>query len=83
MSRLGERIRQLWSETRWILLGSIWLAALVLGYLGFARFSSENDRLWHTGDLLYRTLQLIILESGSVEGRINWMLETARFLLPL
>jgi len=82
MSRIGAHIRQLWSETRWILLGSIWLAALVLGYLGFARFSSENDRLWQTGDLLYRTLQRIILESGSVDGRVNWMLETARFLLP-
>jgi len=77
-----SHLRQLCSETRWIFLGSIWLAGLILGFLGFARFSGENDLFWSAGDLFSRTLQLIVLESGSVTGRVNWMLETARFLLP-
>ncbi len=37
---------------------------------------------WLAADLIYRTLQLIPLELGSVNGKVNWMLETARFLLP-
>jgi hypothetical protein len=76
------RLRQLWSETRWILLGIVWLLGLILGYAGFSMFSRDNAFDWNAGDTLYRTLQLIILESGSVTGQINWMLETARFLLP-
>ncbi|MGC9336439.1 MAG: NAD-binding protein [Anaerolineae bacterium] len=76
------QLSQLWSEIRWILLGLVWLAGLLLGYAGFFRFSSEHALSWSPGDILYRTLQLIILESGSVDRRGSWMLETARFLLP-
>jgi hypothetical protein len=77
-----SRMKQFWSETRWILLGIIWLAGLSLGYAGFAQFTREHALGWSMGDIFYRTLQLIILESGSVDGRVNWSLETARFLLP-
>ena len=77
-----SHLRQLWSETRWILLGVVWLLGLILGYTGFATFSRDHALGFTAGDTFYRTLQLIILESGSVTGRVNWMLETARFLLP-
>lgn len=77
------RLRQIWSETRWILLGVIWLAGLSLGYAGFNQFSRDHELGWTSGDILYRTLQLILLESGSVSGSVNWMLETTRFLLPI
>jgi hypothetical protein len=82
VNRFWSRLRQTWSETRWLLLGIFWLVGLILGWAGFAQFSQEHGRDWSAGDLLYRTLQLIILEAGSVDGRVNWMLETARFLLP-
>jgi hypothetical protein len=75
-------LSQFWSETRWILLGIFWLVGLILGYAGFALFARDNTLDWSRGDILYRTLQLVILESGSVDGRVNWLLETARFLLP-
>ncbi len=75
-------MRQLWREGRWLLLGALWLVGLLLGYAGLARFSQENALNWSAGDVLYRTLQLIILESGAVNGPVNWMLEIARFLLP-
>ena len=75
-------LRQFWSETRWILLGLAWLAGLVTGYIGFALFSQENGEGYSAGDILYRTLQLVTMNSGAVSGRVNWMLETARFLLP-
>ncbi|MCJ7624194.1 MAG: NAD-binding protein [Anaerolineaceae bacterium] len=82
MFRKRARLRQIWAETRWILLGMIWLVGLALGYAGFNQFSHDHTLGWSTGDILYRTLQLILLESGSISGSINWMLETARFLLP-
>jgi len=76
------RLRSIWTEIRWIVLGCLWLAGFVLGVLGFARFSQDNAAGFSMGDILYRTLQLVILESGSVTGQVNWMLEVARFLLP-
>ena len=82
MFKKPSYLRQFWAEARWIILGMAWLAGLLLGYAGFARFSLENGLEWSAGDIFYRTLQLIILESGSVDGPINGMLETARFLLP-
>lgn len=82
MHRTWSRSRQFWSETRWILVGIFWLVGLMLGYAGFALFARDHGLDWSAGDVFYRTLQLIILESGSVEGRVNWMLEISRFLLP-
>jgi hypothetical protein len=82
MHRIWSPIRQLWSETRWIVLGILWLVGLILGYAGFAQYAKDGALDWSAGDILYRTLQLVVLESGSVEGRVNWSLETARFLLP-
>lgn len=82
MHNKRSRLRQLWSETRWIQLAILWLAGLILGYAGFAQFSKANVAGWSAGDIFYLTLQLVTLNSGTVSGRINWMLETARFLLP-
>ena len=74
--------RQIWNEIQWFLLGIIWLAGLLLGYAGFHRYSSEYGLDWTTWDILYNTIQLVIMNSGSVDGRINGMLQVARFLLP-
>ena len=82
MHRIWSRGRQFWSETRWILLGIFWLVGLILGYAGFALYARDQALDWSAGDAFYRTLQLIILESGSVGGQVNWMLQVARFLLP-
>jgi hypothetical protein len=82
MHRIWSRGRQFWSETRWILVGIFWLVGLVLGYAGFALYARDQALDWSASDVFYRTLQLIILESGSVGGQANWMLEIARFLLP-
>ena len=63
MNKKLSNVRQLFSEIRWLVLASSWLAGLALGYLGLARFSSENALSWTFGDILYRTIQLGILES--------------------
>jgi hypothetical protein len=64
------------------MLGIAWLAGLLLGYAGFTRYALDNGLGWTVRDTLYRTLQLPILESGSVTGPATGMLEIARFLLP-
>ena len=75
-------IHHLWLEVRWIAIGIIWFISLLLGYFGFSEFSRENSINWSFSDVVYRTIQLIDLGSGSVDGKLNWMLEIARFLLP-
>jgi len=82
MREIKFQSRQLWSETRWILLGIFWLAGFLLGYAGFAEFARDNAHDWSAAHIFYLTLQLVVLESGSVSGKFNWMLDTARFLLP-
>ena len=82
MQKLISKGRQFWSETRWFLLGILWLVGIILGYAGFNLFARQNSHNWTISDIFYRTLQLVILESGSIEGNINWMLDTARFVLP-
>lgn len=72
-----------WSENRWILLGFAWLVGFAFGYSGFYIYAIENSEDWAAGDIIYRTLQLVAMNSGAVDGRVNWMLEVARFLLPL
>jgi hypothetical protein len=76
-------LRQFWSENRWLLLGLGWLVSLALGFIGFFIYAIENGEDWTAGDIIYRTFQLVTMNSGAVEGEVNWMLEAARFLLPL
>ena len=77
------QLRKFWSENRWILLGLAWLVGLALGYTGFYIYAIENGEDWTAGDIIYRTLQLVTMNSGAVAGKVNWMLEAARFLLPM
>lgn len=82
MLQKKDLFRKIFVEIRWIFLVAIWFVSLLLGYFGFLKFSIENAIGWSYSDISYRTLQLIKLGSGSVDGKLNWMLEIARFLLP-
>jgi predicted ThiF/HesA family dinucleotide-utilizing enzyme len=77
------QLRQFWSENRWLLLGLAWLVSLALGIIGFDIYAIENGEGWTAGDVIYRTFQLVTMNSGAVEGEVNWILQFARFLLPL
>ena len=76
-------LRQFWSENRWLLLGLAWLVSLALGFIGFFIYAIENGEDWTAGDIIYRTFQLVTMNSGAVDGEVNWTLQFARFLLPL
>ncbi|MFC1834795.1 potassium channel family protein [Thermodesulfobacteriota bacterium] len=78
-----DRIRR-WMEThRWAIVAAMWGIALVLGYVGFARYHADADPPKSGWYLLYVTLQLFTVESGDVSGNaVQWELETARLLAP-
>ncbi len=71
-----------WNVCEWPVVCILGLAALTLGCIGFARnsaFTGLRRSLW---DLLYLSLQLFLLESGSVDPPVGWELNIARFLAP-
>jgi hypothetical protein len=74
--------RRGWQAARWPLLIALDLALLLLRYIGFHRYALAVDLQLSPTDLLYRTLQLVTLESGALVGPLNWELEVARLLLP-
>jgi hypothetical protein len=62
----------------WLLIGALWVGAVVLGYLGFRALEGGRS-FW---DTLYLSLQLFPLQSGAVPPPVPWQLEVARFLAP-
>jgi TrkA-N domain/RyR domain len=65
----------------WAVVGALALVALVLGYIGFAQVYADED--YRPGELLYRSLQLFVLESGAVnDATAPLSLEIARVLAP-
>jgi len=77
-----DRVRRQWHTYRWFVIGGVWIVALGLGYVGFARYFAALGEARSPSDLLYLTLQLFTLESGSVSGPKGWELELARLLAP-
>src|SRR4030042_6389482 len=77
--KLGQWLR----NSKWLLIGLMWIAAFCLGYIGFSNYYASIGEMrssWHT---FYVTMQLFVLESGAVTGPIGWELQVARFLAPL
>ncbi len=64
------------------MIGSAIVLALVLGLIGFSRFFTALGESRSAWDVFYLTLQLFVLESGSVSGPVTWELQVARFLAP-
>ena len=77
-----ERVKRWWQGQHWFVIGALWVVALGLGYIGFARHAAASGQPRSATDLLYLTLQLFTLESGSVSGPKGWELELARLLAP-
>jgi hypothetical protein len=83
---LPLRIRKAWHGVasclrryEWPIVGILGFGALLLGFVGFKRADASLS-VW---DAVYRDLQLIVLESGHLEGQsVPWELEVARLLVP-
>ena len=78
--------RKFWKFLRthqWKLLLVLFAICLILGYIGFDKYTRSLNSDYSFTDLFYLTLQLATIESGAISGPISWELEVARFLTPL
>jgi hypothetical protein len=80
---LKMRLRQWWRSSQWLVAGLFVLVALVLGFIGFSNYFAALGKSRSAWDVFYLTLQLFVLESGSITGPMGWQLEVARLLAPL
>jgi hypothetical protein len=77
-----QRLRPLWQEYQWPLVAGLALLSLGLGYVGFEKYFIANGQPRPNLDILYLSLQLFVLESGSAPGPMPLELELARLLAP-
>lgn len=74
--------RRLWHDYQWFVLGALSVVAAALGCAGFYRLAVSTGGSTRPLDLAYATLQLFLIDSGSVAGPLGWQLEVARWLAP-
>ena len=77
-----NRVRPLWEAVEWPLVVLLALLALGLGIDGFRQHLGATGQSNSASDVLYRTLQLFVLESGWDSRGVNWEIEVARLLAP-
>ncbi len=70
------------TNSRWSIIGALWLLTTILGIIGFRQYYLYNDNPQPALNYWYKTLQLFTIESGSVEGFVPWPLQIARWLAP-
>lgn len=79
----GVELIRFLNHNQWFIMGSMWSISMILGYWGFSLYYQGLDRAMSRWDLIYVTLQLFTVESGSVTGQhVHWQLETARLMAP-
>ena len=74
-----------WEKYQWLIIGGLWLAAFVLGYIGVKNQLELLGDMRSFWDPFYRALQLFVVEDDMVVRGpdVPWELELARFLLPV
>ncbi len=77
-----KRLDPVWRGVEWPIVACLWAASLILGYIGFSRHAAAAGEGLGFWSILYRDLQLIVLQSGDVAAPIPWELGAARFLAP-
>jgi len=72
-----------WLHYEWPLILALGIIALSLGIVGFKKHFAAHSPEHSIFDAIYSSLQLFVLESGSINGKITWHLEVARLLAPI
>ena len=78
----GRSLAHLWRRHGWLIIGLLWIAALILAFIGFGRNATATGQSLTLFDRAYLTLQLIPMNSGAVAGPVGWELQAGRFLIP-
>ncbi len=73
------------SATRlgWGLLVAAFVVCAVLGFWGFTLYQEQAGQVDPALSRIYLTVQLFVLQSGSLPGVLPWQLEVARVLAPV
>jgi len=79
---LRKKLRRWLGDHKWLLVGALGVVASALGYVGFSKYFLAIGEPRSSWNALYLSLQLFVLESGSVSGPVTWELQVARFLAP-
>jgi len=77
-----KHLKQFLHSYQWLLVLISAFVALILGSLGFAEYFSKRCETYSPLDILYRALQLFVLNSGALAPPLNLKLEFARLLAP-
>ncbi len=77
-----KKLKRFIGDYKWLLIVLMWIVTIVLGYIGFSRYFSAIGETHSFWDILYRTLQLFVLESGFISGSVEWEFQVARYLAP-
>jgi len=75
--------RKFLRKHQWKLIVVLFIICFILGYIGFKKYTRNLNSDYSFTDLVYLTLQLATMESGSVSRPVSWELEVARFVTPL
>lgn len=78
-----KKLQAFWSDFQLPIIIFIGFLLLILGYVGFVKYGIENGEERTIWDNIYLTVGLMTMETGSVEGIVNWQLEVSRFLIPV
>ncbi len=88
-NEVGENMRKnrvawqrRWNEWQWPVLGGLTLLSLWLGCVGFWEHAAAHGETISLLDAFYLSIQLFVLQSGSVKVPVGWELEVARLLAP-
>lgn len=76
-------MRRLWRMFRWPFLALTAVLAVGFGFVGFTEFFQTVGEPRSSWDVIYLTIQLFTLESGSIWGPVPWQLQVARLLAPV
>jgi voltage-gated potassium channel Kch len=82
LTNLRVGLRHWWHDYQWWVVGLAWIATFALGFLGFVERFRVLGQPAGLPDLLYLSLQLFVLESGSVQVVVPPALEAARWMAP-
>lgn len=64
-------------------MGVAFAVVVLLGVIGFTRYQQAAGAIESIPTRLYQSLQLFVLEGGSVSGPVPWELNVARFAAPM
>jgi hypothetical protein len=81
--RVWLQVELWWKRYEWFVFAGVMIGTVVLGMWGFRNHPWAISKKWSFWDILYRSLQLFVMESGALDDPVGPQLQVARLLAPL